>query len=115
MDKAEYTFRLRSGLLNYPESFRNEIMESFETHYASGVAQGKRVSAILEEFGDPEVLLKEIDELYHNHADKAKIDALWVSKNRDLMRNLTDFKMGASILIPALFVLMIILHQLGII
>ena len=70
---------------------------------------------ILEEFGDPEVLLKEIDELYHNHPDKSKIDALWVSKNRELMRNLTDFKMGASILIPALFVLMIILHQLGII
>ena len=58
MDKAEYTFRLRSGLLNYPESFRNEIMDSFETHYASGVAQGKRVSVILEEFGDPEVLLQ---------------------------------------------------------
>ena len=56
MDKAEYTFRLRSGLLSYPESFRNEIMESFESHYANGVAQGKRVSAILAEFGDPEDL-----------------------------------------------------------
>ena len=115
MDKTEYTFKLRSGLLKYPEEFRNNVMESFEEYFAQGLVRGKRSAVILEELGEPEALLKKIDELYGRNPGRKEIDNVWVSKNRELMRNITDYKMGASILIPLLFVLGIILHYLGII
>ena len=115
MEKEEYVYKLRSELVNYPESFRNEVLDSFEAHYAKGVVQGKKVSMILEEFGDPETLHERLDALYHDQPDRKKIDALWVSKSRKFVQDVTDYKMGASILIPLLFVLMIILHYFGII
>ena len=115
MDKAEYAFKLKSGLLKYPESFRSDVIASFEEHYAREIEKGKRPSEILRELGDPELLLKDIVELYGKKTDRNGIDAVFVLKNREMMRSITDYRMGAAILIPLLLVIFYVLHSAGVI
>ena len=115
MDKAEYVFRLNAGLMNCPETFRNDVLESFEEHVQKEREKGKSTAAILKELGDPEGILKDIQELYGGNPGRPEIDSLWISKNRKLMLDITDYRMGAAILIPLLFVILIFLHQAGVI
>lgn len=111
MDKAEYLCRLNAGLQKYPEEFRNSVVESFNNYYQEGKRSGKSTSRILREFGDPDYVISEIKRIYEEAPDPvSKLDQVWIEKNKTLMKDMTDYRMGASIAIPALFLLLYVLH-----
>lgn len=116
MNKAEYMFKLNSGLQKYPESFRKQVVESFESYYQESLHKGKSSSKALHDFGSPEYVLSEIKRLFNDESDPAsKLDQVWTEKNRALMKEMTDYRMGASIAIPAIFFIFLILHYFHII
>ena len=116
MDKAEYLFKINTGLQKYPEDFRKSVIESFNNFYQEGKRSGKSTSRILSEFGAPEYVLLEIQKLYEEESDPtSKLDRVWAEKNRTLMKDIADYRMGVSIAIPALFILLYVLHYFHVI
>ena len=111
MDKAEYLFKLNTGLQKYPEEFRKSVIASFNHYYQEGRRSGKSASRILREFGSPETVLSEIQRLYEAEAEPAfRFDQAWIEKSRTLMKDVTDYRMGISIAVPALLLLLYALH-----
>ena len=60
MTKQEYIDALRRRLENYPEDFRQDIMEAFELHFVEGKSQGKTEEEIMNELGTVDEVMENI-------------------------------------------------------
>ena len=114
MDREEYLVRLRRAMMDLPEDVQNKVTASFDRRYVRSLTAGLTPEAILEQFPAPEEITAEVTKQGAS-VTKKEIDRLWISKNTELMRRMTDYRMGAAVLIPLLLVLLYILHALGVI
>ncbi|WP_152397822.1 DUF1700 domain-containing protein [Paenibacillus cellulositrophicus] len=60
MNKAEYLRRLEAGLKRLPVSERQDLLNDFAEHFATGVESGHSEEEICRRLGAPEVVVKEM-------------------------------------------------------
>ena len=88
MEKNEYRLRLRRALGNSSAELCDEVMHAFEEYYAEELGSGKHPQDILDSFGSPEDLAKElVRKRRQTSADS--FNAVWTQKQNDLNRTYT--------------------------
>lgn len=80
MNKTEFLNIISNGLCDFPEKIRKEILADYEEHFASGTAEGKTESEIINELGDPYKIVKSYRENYFSRFNK---DNTTVENNYD--------------------------------
>lgn len=63
MTKAEYMQHLKEALQGYDRSFAEEILESYEEHFADGIKSGRTEEEICDELGKIENFMKDIEDM----------------------------------------------------
>ena len=63
MTKQDYIKELKHGLSRYPQDFQNDILETFEEHFAAGLASGQSEEQVMNNLGTIEEVLTNIKEM----------------------------------------------------
>lgn len=63
MTKQEYMAALSQRLKNYPQEFRDDILEAFELHFSDGLAQGKSEEEVMQELGSVDEVIADLGEI----------------------------------------------------
>ncbi len=115
MEREEYLDQLLAAIKDFPEETQNVILAAFEKVYAQGLISGRKKEAILSTFRTPKKYAEEVKNQYGDHLKASDAERLFVSNGMEFAKYRADFQMAASVLIPLLFVLLIVLHYLKVI
>ena len=63
MTKAEYMQHLKEALQGYDRSFAEEILESYEEHFADGIKSGRQKKKSVMKLGKIENFMKDIEDM----------------------------------------------------
>ena len=115
MNKREYESKLKSELSRFPKEIQDYVYQSFESHFADAKRQGKSTNAILQEFGSPEDVISEVERIVNEKSPISSVDKLWIAKSEYYARETMNYRMGASIIVPLILVVLYVLHYLHLI
>jgi DUF4097 and DUF4098 domain-containing protein YvlB len=96
MTEKEYIEELKKRLQDYPQSFRNDIVDSFEEHFEDGAAAGQSDAEIIAELGSIDDVMKSIDDMaekkdMHTSSHEAYKDSDWEETLSNTLNGLGDF------------------------
>lgn len=112
MNKREYEFKLKSGLLRFPKEIQDYVYQSFKSHFAEAKRQGKSTNAILQEFGSPDYVISEVERIVNGKSPICSVDKLWIAKSEYYARETMNYRMGVSIFVPLILLVLYVLHYL---